>query len=174
MRVKEDDFILVGKIVGAHGVKGTVRILLYSGSDSALFKADSLYIKETEGDLKRYEITSLNLYGNIVRANLEGIVSRTQAKDIAGSFVFLTKNSLDVPEEGVWYWFELIGLSVLTKEGEPIGIVESIFPTGANDILVVKEKKTDKEILVPAIEPIVTDVDMKKKILWVDLPDGLM
>jgi 16S rRNA processing protein RimM len=75
-------------------------------------------------------------------------------------------------DEDTYYWFELIGIEVYTTEAEYLGRIASIFPTGSNDVYVVKDQK--KEILVPALESVVVGIDLEQKIMRVRLPEGLV
>ena len=78
-------------------------------------------------------------------------------------------------EEGTYYWFDLIGLSVFTVEGEFLGQISSIIPTGSNDVYVVKDSKRglDYERLIPALESVIRSIDIKMKTVRVNLPEGL-
>jgi 16S rRNA processing protein RimM len=75
-------------------------------------------------------------------------------------------------ENGSYYWIDLIGIEVYTAEDDYLGRIESIIETGSNDVYVVKDKK--KEVLIPALKSVVTDIDLSQKRMQVDLPDGLI
>ena len=75
-------------------------------------------------------------------------------------------------EEGTYYWVDLIGIGVFTTEKEYLGRIESIVETGSNDVYVVKNG--EREILIPALETVVLDIDLGKKQMQVDLPEGLV
>jgi len=83
--------------------------------------------------------------------------------------------SLEVLEEGVYYWSDLIGLSVFTVDDTYIGRVTSIIQTGSNDVYVVTNDDGEKpaDILIPALEWVVLDIRLDQKIMRVDLPEGL-
>jgi len=78
-------------------------------------------------------------------------------------------------EEDTHYWFDIIGLSVFLKDNTFIGNVTSVIPTGSNDVYVVKDpdKNKTQEILIPAIESVVLEIDLKNGRMSVDLPEGL-
>jgi 16S rRNA processing protein RimM len=73
--------------------------------------------------------------------------------------------------DGEYYQFQLIGLAVETKDGERLGTLRSIFETGGNDVYVVD--CGGKELLVPAIEDVVCEIDLENNRMIVDLPEGL-
>jgi 16S rRNA processing protein RimM len=68
-----------------------------------------------------------------------------------------------------FYWYQLIGLEVVNSEGERLGILEEIIETGSNDVYVVR--RGEEEILIPAIEDVVREVDLQRRLMTVDLPE---
>ena len=164
--------LLIAKIVGTHGLKGTFRVYSYAESLS-VFKPDSLIlIKNTRGYEKIHVVNWAKPHNKqIILLSLKGITTISQAEPLIGSELFISKADLPQLEDGTYYWFDIIGLSVFTIDDEYIGCVESIILTGGNDVFVVKNG--DKEILIPGIESVVLSIDFNKKIMTVDLPDGL-
>ena len=100
-----------------------------------------------------------------------GSSARDQAKTLVGADLQIEKAALPVLETGVFYWYELIGLQVFTTDDRYIGRLVSIIRTGANDVYVVKNDRT--EILIPALESVVKVIDIDANSMRVDLPDGL-
>lgn len=170
--IRKSDFLPIGKIVGVHGLKGAVRVFSYSDSDSAFKHGEYIFIRKKSGSFTSKKILKSSSYKNILRVSMEGICTRDEALDFTGSDLFIKKDSLETLPEGLHYRFQLIGLSVYTDESRFLGIVESVFPTGGNDVFVVK--KEEKEILIPAIDSVVVSVNTAQKIMRVKLPDGLI
>lgn len=163
--------LLIAKIVGMHGLKGTFRVYSYAESLS-VFKPDSLIlIRNTREYEEIHEVNWAKPHKQIILLSLKGITTISQAEPLIGSELFISKADLPKMEAGTYYWFDIIGLSVFTIDDEHIGRVESVIPTGSNDVFVVKDG--DKEILIPGIESVVLSIDFNKKIMRVDLPDGL-
>jgi 16S rRNA processing protein RimM len=173
--VEKKGFLFIGKIVGVHGVKGNVKIYSYAESLSAFKPGSLLLLKHNKGWEKTYSIKWIKPHTRSILLSLKGINNRTQAEGLIGSELYIKKSSLPALEEGTYYWFDIIGLSVFTVAGEYIGRVESIMPTGSNDVFVVKDitKGHDKETLIPALESVVKSIDLKLKTMRVDLPEGL-
>ncbi|MBW1616521.1 MAG: 16S rRNA processing protein RimM [Deltaproteobacteria bacterium] len=170
--MKNDDFLLIGKIVGAHGVKGAVRIYPYGSSYSVFTTGTLLYIKQKSAQaFIKHQITGVSSYKQIIRINLREVASRNEAEDLISSDIFIKKNLLEKPEAGTYYWDQLTGIFVFNLDEGLLGIVERIFSTGANDVLVVKNKK--EEILIPFTKNVIKEVNLEKKIIKVDLPEGL-
>lgn len=174
--LKDDDtFVLVGKITGAHGLKGVVRVSPFAES-FLVFSADKKILLETpDGKRLNRKIIWGRPHGQVIRLQLDQVTDRDQAKQLAGTLLFVEKSDLPAPEEGTYYWFDLIGMSVYTPDNQCIGTIDSIIPTGSNDVFVVKGSGNDgeTEILIPALESVVMDIDMEKGIMRVELPEGL-
>ena len=163
--------LLIGKIVGTHGIKGTFRVYSYAESLS-VFKPDSLIlIRNTRGHEKIHVVNWAKPHKQVILLSFKGIIDISQAEPLIGSELFISKADLPKLEDKTYYWFDIIGLSVFTIDDRYIGRIESIIPTGSNDVFVVKDG--DKEILIPGIESVVLSIDPNKKIMMVDLPDGL-
>jgi 16S rRNA processing protein RimM len=94
-----------------------------------------------------------------------------EAEALIGADMFIPETELPALDEDTYYWFELIGLEVYTTEEDYLGRITSIFETGSNDVYVVKDKK--REVLIPALESVVIDIDLELKRMRVDLPEGL-
>ncbi len=163
--------MLIGKIVGAHGVKGTIRIQLYAES-LEIFEPGSALLVISPGDIEtRCKINWIRPHSSGALLAFRGISSRDQAKALTGSELYVEKIKFPKLEDGAYYWFELVGLNVYTSDDRCIGRLESIIETGANDVYVVK--KNNQEILIPALKSVVRSIDIEQKIMRVELPDGL-
>ena len=88
-----------------------------------------------------------------------------------GSKLLLPRDLLDVLPEDEYYWQDIIGLDVYTPEGRHLGRIESIFPTGSNDVYVCRGD--DGEILIPAIADAIVRIDLASRRITVKLLEGL-
>ena len=102
---------------------------------------------------------------------LARVNDRDAAEVLIGSHLWVDKASLPDLEDGDYYWFELIGMSVYTAEDAYLGTVASILPTGSNDVYVVRNG--DEEILLPALASVVLAIDTDQRRMTVILPEGL-
>jgi 16S rRNA processing protein RimM len=168
-----DGFISIGRITGSHGIQGAVRVCSYAESLSFFKTGLSLYLKRPDDSVSElYRVKWAAPHSRSVLLLFEGINSRVSADNLKGSELFIKKTDLPRLDEGVYYWNDIIGLLVFASDDTYIGRVESIIETGANDIYVVKNEK-GKEVLIPAIESVVTDIDIDQKRMKVNLPEGL-
>ncbi len=126
-----DDLILVGAIMGAHGLKGEVKVKVFADS----FKDYSVFYNETEE--KTYVSKGARGFkGDEAILLLEGIVDRTQAERLKGTKLFVERDQLaTVEEEDVYYVADLIGYTLTLETGELLGIVTDVHNYGASDIL---------------------------------------
>jgi len=164
----------MGKIVGAHGIKGALKVYSYAESASS-FKPGSSVILKSEGSEQAFVIAWVKPHHKTVLLAFEGVTNRNRAEELIGLELFMPWESLETLEEGVYYWSDIIGLSVFTIENEYLGRVTSVIQTGSNDVYVVKneEGQDPAEILVPALEWVVREIDLDQKKMCVDLPEGL-
>ena len=173
--MENDGFLPVGKIVGAHGVNGNLKVYSYAESVS-VFKPGSLLLVIHAGKIEKYfAIKWAKPHGKSILLSFKGIENRNTAKTLIGAELFIERMALPELEEGVYYWVDIIGLSVFATDNQYIGRVESILSTGSNDVYIVKNKTKDDgtEILIPAIESVVLEIDFENKLIRVELPEGL-
>ena len=163
--------MLIGKIVGAHGVRGTIRIQPIAESLEIFKPGTALLVISPEDRKTSCKINWIKPHSHGALLTFREITNRDQAKALTGSELYIESGRFPKLEDGAYYWFELIGLNVYTSEDRSIGRLESIIETGANDVYVVK--KNNKEILIPALKSVVRSIDINRKIMCVELPDGL-
>lgn len=154
---------------------GNVKIYSYAESLSVFSPGTLLLVRRDKGEEKTYSVKWAKSHTGTVLLSLNGIENRTQAEALVGSALYIQKKNLPELKDGDYYWFDIIGLSVFSVEGEYIGRVASILPTGSNDVYIVKDVAggRQKETLIPALASVVVCIDLEKKIMQVDLPDGL-
>jgi len=174
--------VAVGKAVKAHGVRGAIKVLSYGDTLGEMEAGEKLFSIE-HGAQRQLTLASLRPKGappagasvepqkRIWIAQFEEIESREQAEEFGGKDLFVDKDRLPGLPAGEYYHFQLIGLLVETKEGKPLGCLKAILETGSNDVYVVDGG--GEELLIPAIEEVVCEVDLPNGKLIVDLPEGL-
>ena len=170
--MEKKGYVLIGKIVGVHGIKGTNKLKSYAESLSVFNPGRSIIVRD---NLNRETCVELNWIKSHTRTALisfKGVTDHDQAQALIGAELFIPETELPELDEDTYYWFELIGIEVYTTEDEYLGRIESIFPTGSNDVYVVKDEQ--KETLVPALDSVVIDIDLEHKRMRVDLPEGLV
>jgi len=162
--------VAVGKLVKAHGVRGAVKVLAY-GETLGEMEAGEKLVSIDSGAKRQLTLVSLRPQKRTWIAQFEEIRTREQAEALTGNDIFVDKDRLPGLPSGEYYHFQLIGLSVETKQGERLGTLRAVLQTGSNDVYVVEGE--GKELLVPAIEEVISEVDLLNGKLIVDLPEGL-
>ena len=173
--MEKTGFLPVGKIVGAHGVKGNLKVYSYAESLSVFNPGSSILVVCAGKIEKNYTIKWVKPHGRRILLSLEGIGSRDAAETLIGSKLLVERSTFPELEEGSYHWCDIIGLTVFTTDEQYIGRVESIISTGSNDVFVVKDldKGDDDETLIPALESVVLEIDFEHKTMRVALPEGL-
>ncbi len=163
--------VTVGKIVGAHGIRGEVKVLSFAESSGIFAPGNDIHAKTASGADTIFRIKSAKPHKNIVRLALDGIKDRNTAQGLVGAELQVPREVLPDLPEGEWYHCDLIGLSVFTEDGAFLGKLAYIIETGANDVFAIKNQ--DNEILVPAIDSVVKKVDLDDGKIVLSLPEGL-
>ena len=144
--------VAVGKVVRTHGVRGALKVLPYGETLGEMEAGEKLF--SIEGGVQRQlTLASLRPQKRVWIAQFEEIASMDQAQALTGKDLFIDKDRLPGLPSGEYYHFQLIGLSVETKEGKPLGTLSAVLETGGNDVYVVESE--GKELLIPAIEEVI-------------------
>ena len=153
------ELICVGHILGAHGIKGWVRVFSNTSPRENIVNY-SPWLMARGDEIKPVEVTG-RLQGKNVLARLDGVEDRTQAEALVGCQLYIEPAQLPALAAGEYYWSDLIGLAVESLQAEPLGIVTAMMETGADDVMVLKG---DRERLIPFVmDEIVTEVDLDKR-----------
>ena len=161
------DSVIVGQIMGPHGRDGGLNVRLLSDLAGRFDPGSLLLI-----DQRSYSISSSRQTGpDNALLWLEGISTRSQAAPLAGKYLTASPDSNAELEEGEYFHYQLIGMSVRTEEGEELGEIQEILETGSNDVYIVRG--SGGELLIPAVFHVVLEVNVAANSMLVRLPDGL-
>ena len=163
--------LLIAEIVGVHGLRGVVKLRSYADSPTLFEPGRAFRLEDSDGQAQTLSIDWAKPHGKGMLLAIEGVSDRNAAEALIGSRLWVSKSWLPELDDGAYYWFELIGLSVHTTQGRYLGLLESILPTGSNDVYVIRDG--DKEILLPALASVVQAVDIDRRRMEVILPEGL-
>ncbi len=166
----KSSLVPVGKVVKTHGVRGAVKIFPYGETLGEMEAGEKLILVEGK-EQRELTLSGLRTQQRSWIGQFEEIGSVEQAQILKDKELFVDKDRLPRLPEGEYYHFQLIGLRVETKDGKPLGTLSSIIGTGSNDVYVVESE--GNELLVPAIEDVISEVDLPGGRLIVDLPEGL-
>ncbi len=162
--------VAVGKVVRTHGIRGAIKVLAYGETLGEMEAGEKLFSIEDKGQ-RQLTLVRLNPHQRVLIVEFEEIGSIDQAQALTGKDLFIDKGRLPRLPSGEYYHFQLIGLSVQTKDGKALGTLSAVLETGGNDVYVVERE--GQELLIPAIEEVIVEVDLLNGRLIVDLPEGL-
>ncbi len=171
--MEEAGFLRIGKVVGVHGIRGSLKVYSYTESPSIFNSGNQILVEDAAGCKQFFKIARGNPHKRLILLSLAGIENRHAAEKLINADIFAQKSTLPGLEKGEYYWSDIIGLNVFLKNKNYLGRVESIFPTGSNDVYVVKHPDSGKETLIPALESVIEKIDLEHQMMRVNLPEGL-
>ena len=145
--------VALAAVAGAHGVKGEVRLKLFSDSAASLASYENVYV----GGVER-RVLNVREGGKTAVARFEGVADRSAAEALRGQLVEIDRSVLPPLEEGEYYHADLIGLACVDGDGEPVGTVVAVENFGAGDLLEV-ELPDGRKSLIPFKEGIADLLD---------------
>jgi 16S rRNA processing protein RimM len=165
------DFFILGKVLKTRGLHGCLKVMSYAQKQDVFEGLKHIFVEKSPGQKKEYQVKKIERSGKFLFLQLNEINDLDAAASLVGCSIFLPKELLPPLPEGEYYWSDIIGLEVVNQDGRILGKIESIFPTGSNDVYVCKSGK--KEILLPAIADVINKIDIKNGFMKVNLPKGL-
>lgn len=159
------DWVIVGEVAGAFGVKGWVKVHSHTDPPNNILNYGPWRL-EGKGSAKECTVLSGRMQGAAVIAQLEGVDDRDQALELRSSKILVLRDRFPPAEPGHYYWADLIGLRVVNIDGIDFGEVSEVLSTGANDVIVAKG---ERERLIPfVVGQFVKEVDLEKRTMQVD------
>ena len=159
--------VLLGRIVGVHGLRGEVKIESYTEPRSRIFDYSPWLLETEPGVIKKIEKAHGRVQGKSIVASFPGFDDRDAAAKLIGAKIFVPREAL--PElQGEFYREDLGGLEVVNRAGVSFGRVSHLFDTGANLVLVAKGEN-GREHLIPYVPDVyVLLVDLGERRITVD------
>ncbi|MBL1140737.1 MAG: ribosome maturation factor RimM [Proteobacteria bacterium] len=161
--------IVVGRIGGAHGVRGWIKIMSYTRPKENIFTY-SPWLIHVNGQWQEFEIEDAQQRGERLLVKFSDINSPEGARIFLNCDIAIKREQLPDLDEGQYYWHDLIGLDVFNQDQVNLGRISEITETGANDVLVVRQKGENKSnILIPLVMDVyVKQVDLDANKMQVD------
>jgi 16S rRNA processing protein RimM len=157
--------VTVGRITTAHGIRGEVKVEPLSDFPQRFQPGSTLWLDGAPHDVERGRPQ-----GRSVIVKLSGVDTRTQAEALAGK-ALLAPEAARIEDEGVYYLHDVIGLRVEDTAGEALGRLAEVLSTGSNDVYVVRGDRG--ELLLPALDDVIREVDVPGGRILVDIPEGI-
>jgi len=160
----KDDVLVMGRIASPYGVKGWVRINTFTAVPGNLLDYSPWYVKQ-RGQWQVIEVLAGKQHGKGLVVHLKSCDDRDAAAALTGTDIGIYRSQLPPAAEDEYYWSDLVGLQVITTSDRVLGVVDHLFETGANDVVVVQG---ERERLIPYIKDVVKSVDLTTRVLHVD------
>ena len=166
-----EDLLQVGVITTTHGVRGEVKVFPTT-DDPARFKQLKHVILDTGREKFSLDVAGVKFFKNMIILKFKGYDSMNDVERWKGKALLVTRENAVKCEEGEYFIADLIGLTVISDSGEALGELSDVLSTGANDVYVVS-KTGEKDLLLPAIQECILNIDMEKRVMQVHVMDGL-
>ncbi len=165
------DLLEIGQIVNYYGIKGFLKVVPYTDDITRFDDLKKVYIERNK-KLQEMEIEEVRYHKNLVLLKLKGIDDINQTSEYKNCLIKIDrKDAVELPED-TYFIVDLIDMEVYTDENKLLGKIVDVFPTGSNDVYVVKDE-IGKQTLLPAIGDVIKNVDVANKKMVVHLMDGL-
>lgn len=170
------DAVEVGRILEAWGIKGWFRILPYSADPEALFSSKRWFLMPAEKGEKTFSgVASLKIreakpHADSVVACAHDVGDRADAEQLRGARIFISRASFPSAQANEYYWVDLLGLTVVNRQGEPMGVVHDLLSTGPQTVLVLRFEVDGqlRERMIPFVVAYIDDVDLNARRITVD------
>ena len=148
-------FVVIGKFRRPHGVKGDMLFEVMTEFPERITTGKHIYVGE---EFQEMTVTRARNHHVGLILHIEGYETPEDVGVLRNLMVYVPVGELPELEEGEFYQHDLIGMEVVTEEGEVLGTLSEIMETKANDVLIIQDEEGN-EVLLPDIESVVLGVD---------------
>jgi 16S rRNA processing protein RimM len=166
---KRPTYVAAGRVVRSHGVRGALLVNPVSLLIRSLQAGSPVFLGPRRHAAR---VAECRLHGRRWLLHIDGCDDRDQAEQWRGAEVAVRVDDLGPLPAGEYFYWQILGLQVVTLEGKALGRVEEILETGANDVYIVRAPGRP-EILLPAIQSVIREVDLDAGVILVHLIPGL-
>ncbi len=167
--MKSPRYLIIGRVLKPWSYRGELKIEILTDFPDRFASLRTVFLGD---DAKSFSVERARLHGNAALLKLNGVDSTQAAEKLRNQLVQVAAEDAVRLPKGQHYLYQLIGLRVKTLGGETLGEIVEILDTGANDVYVVREGS--REILIPAIEDVVKEIDLERGEVIVQLIEGLI
>lgn len=162
----------VGVITQTHGIRGEVKVFPTT-DDASRFRKLKDVIMDTGRERLDLEIEGVKFFKKYVILKLKGFDSINDVEKYKGAKLYVTRDRAVRLKKDEYFVADLIGMKVVTENGDYFGSLKDVMATGANDVYVV-EREGGAEILLPAIKECVRHIDIEQGVVTVHIMEGLL
>ncbi|PSR34619.1 MAG: 16S rRNA processing protein RimM [Sulfobacillus benefaciens] len=166
-----EGFVMVGEIVGVHGIDGTMKVYPTTDFVDRLVHRKSVWVSS---DTQPVAVVEAKTHNNVVLMRLASVRTREQGLLMRGKTLWVPVEELPPLPEGEYYWHQLLGMQVEECDtGRVLGTLQHVIRSGQHHDLFEVDRPSAKPLLIPALRAVVRDVDVEAKVMRVVLPEGL-
>jgi len=162
----------MGQVSGAQGLKGAVKVRAdaeAATSDPEVFEA----VGQVWIGGRGFEVLQAGRHKNQVLLRLAGVDTRNRAEELAGLQVLGDRRRFPKLPPGEYYWFQVLGLPVVNEaDGALLGRLDHIICTPGHDVYAVRQG--EREVLLPAVEEVIVEIDLEAGVIKALPPEGLL
>ena len=163
------EYIVVGKIVNTHGIKGDIKIYPYTTNMERFSILKKAYIGQ---DKLSVEIENIKYHKGMILLKLKGFNNINEVLKFKDEFIFVDElNKVKLPKDN-YFIYELIDCKVFDLDGNSLGYIKDVLQNSSNDIYIIKDK--DKEYLIPAVKKFIKEVNIVEKKVVIDPIEGMI
>lgn len=167
------DYLIIGKITGAHGVRGELKVAPLTDDARRFLKLKECYLcKEDTSGLTSVELLSSRLDRDNVLVKFKDYEDRTLAETLRGKYIAVDRTNVVRLPKDRYFIADLVGLNVIDDSRGTLGIVDDCYETGANFILEIK-REGKQNLLMPFMKTICYEVNVSEGYIKCILPEGL-
>lgn len=175
--VEPDSLLLVGTCGPPHGVRGEIKVIPETDDPERLADLGRVFLGPSPDRVRERAIESVRFQptkrGIVALVTFPGLRDRDDAEALRGLGVYAAEADLPALEEGEVFLHDLIGLAVVTEDGEAVGTVQDVLTGGAQNLLLV-QRPGKPDALVPDVDEIVTAIDLDAERITLRPPEGLL
>lgn len=167
------EYLKIGQIVNTHGVKGEVKVYPLTDNVRRFSKLSFVFMLGKDGQYEKVEIEGVKYFKEMPLLKLKNVDDMDAAMKFRNQYLYVDReNAVKLPKD-TYFITDLIGLDVITEDGNRLGELINVFSTGSNDVYEVKREE-GKNVLLPAIGDVILEVNIEEGFIKVRLMEGLL
>ncbi len=159
------DLVGMGYVAGSFGLRGWIKVVASTEYAENLFDYPCWWLGRN-GQWQPYQFEQGQAQPKNINAKLQGVESQEAAFALRGCTIAVPRSAMPAADQDEYYWADLIGMAVINRQSQTLGVVESLLETGANDVLVLKDGTQER--LIPFVDAVIDKVDLLARQITVD------
>ncbi len=169
-----NDRIIIGKITGAHGVRGEVKVFPITDNVRRFSKLKNCFLVNEKGDLKHeFKVKSSRVDRDRVLVVFDDVSDRDKAEALKGLYVSVDRADAVKLPKNEFFIVDLMGLTVIDENLGELGVIDDVYETGAQHHIISVKRKGKKDLQIPFLKTICKETCIEEGYMKVELPEGL-